>query len=990
MKSYLLDRILKKYIGDNSHQRILFVLPSKRSIVYTKNTVKKILEEQGRVAIFPECVTINEFVEQITGLITIPKLDALYYLYLSYKNVMQIEIDPYYKFVKWASMLLNDFNDLLMYHPDDEELQEKIFTNLKNIKEIEHWSLNREPLTENQQRYLNLMNHFYAIFKDFNHRLLKDRFVYSGLNYQEAVRKIKSKEIEDGKSLASIDKIIFVGLNALTPAEKVIINYFKDTGKAKFYWDYDRYYTDNDKQEAGFFLRENFKEFGLEQDNQQEKSFFDEEKNIEIVTATNDVEEAMYVQRCLKHLLEKNNTLDDTAIILNKPQNLNLILSAIPKGVEYNVSMEYPLYYTSAYQLLLEFLRVFLDFEKHQDKKGLIYYKRFNAILNNPFFKQYLWKMYQIIEDKINSILEDVINKNKIYISLEKDTIFSENDEDKAKLKEVFLKLFKINDDKTNFVKNTLDFYDDYLNFSVEENDDIITINIVQTIVEQLNRVYYTLINDKENVFETANDIFVITQQILSRESVAFKGEPMKGLQIIGVLESRLLDFENIIIPYMNEGVFPPNHQKMSFFPYYDLRQYFKLPTHHNDDAVFAYLVYRLLHAPKNIFISYNNSDDTDNKLLRENIGELSRYIQQIKYELKEEKPNIKVSEKILNIQSEKSNIREITIEKNEELINELKLKEFSPTSLITFLDCSLKFYFQHILNLKEESDATETVEENILGNIFHKFMSELYSTKDILNDNNFVIPEKLEKYTTNDEYIISVIKSEIEQLNLEHKGEILIQEEVLKEDIKNFLKKELKFMQENKVKIVYVENAQNKSNAVSLKTKKGDIKIKGIPDRIDYVVNKNTYRIVDYKSSFKSSDNMEFNVLTNFISGEKLIEKQSEIFKIKKQLQLIIYIYYAYKNNLIPDNFQHITGLILPLIDRTKSNDFGKHILADKNGTVKYFTEQEIESKIENSLANVFDEIILNTDYPFQQTKQSSKYRNVCQYCAFNYICKR
>lgn len=125
MKSYLLDKILKKYIGDNSHQRILFVLPSKRSIVYTKNTVKKILEEQGRVAIFPECVTINEFVDQITGLITIPKLDALYYLYLSYKNVMQKEIDPYYKFVKWASMLLNDFNDILMYHPDDESCKKK-------------------------------------------------------------------------------------------------------------------------------------------------------------------------------------------------------------------------------------------------------------------------------------------------------------------------------------------------------------------------------------------------------------------------------------------------------------------------------------------------------------------------------------------------------------------------------------------------------------------------------------------------------------------------------------------------------------------------------------------------------------------------------------------------------------------------------------------------------------------------------------------------
>lgn len=984
MKSYLLDEILRKYCVDNNiHQRVLFVLPSKRSILYTKNTIRRIFEEQEKTAVFPECITIDEFIELISGLITLPKIDALYYLYLSYKKVIQENCEPFNRFIKWAPMLLNDFNDILMYHPDDESLQEKIFTNLKDIKEIEHWSLNREPLTKNQQRYLNLMNNFYNIFKDFNERLLKDRYVYSGLNYQEAVRKVKSKEIENNNWIASINKIIFVGLNALTPAEKIILGYFKKQGKGQFYWDYDIYYTDDDRQEAGIFLRENFKEFGREPD--RKESFFDEEKKIEIVTATNDVEETMYVKHCLMDLLEKNKTLENTAIVLNKPQNLNLILSAIPEGVEYNVSMEYPLYYTSGYQLLLEFLRLFLDFEKHKDKKGLIYYKRFNAILNNPFFKQYLLKIYKIREDNINFILQDVINKNKIYISLEKDIVFSENDEDRTKLKEVFLKLF-VYSDKTNFIKNIIDFYDEYLNLLIEENNDIISINIVQTILEQLNRVHYILINDKENVFQNEMDVFVITQQILSREAVAFKGEPMRGLQIIGVLESRLLDFENIIIPFMNEGIFPPNHQKLSFIPYYDLRRHFHLPTHYNDDAVFAYLIYRLLHAPKNVFISYNNSDDADNRLLNENIGELSRYIQQIKYELKEEKTNIKVEEKKLNICPDKFSLREITIEKKDDLVNILKSKEFSPTSLITYLDCSLKFYFQYILNLEESGDATETLEENILGNIFHKFMSELYSTKDVLDQNNFIIPENLEKYTNDDEYILSMIVSEINQLNLDHKGEILIQEELLKEDIKNFLRKELEFVKKNTVKIVYVESSHKKNYGICLKTNYGEIKIKGIPDRIDYVKNLNAYRIVDYKSSFKNSDSMDFNGLMNFFSIGDILMKQTEFYKFRKQLQLIIYIYYAYKNKLVPEDFNKITGLILPLIDKTKNNDFGKYILEDKDNIVKYFTENEIKKEIEDVLSNIFNDVVLDHNKPFKQTTNS----RMCMYCAFNYICKR
>ncbi|GAB4206634.1 MAG: PD-(D/E)XK nuclease family protein [Bacteroidia bacterium] len=978
MKSNLLNKVLNDYVSDVSDKkdRVVFVLPSKRSIYVAKHILKDIFIEKNKTAAFPEMITINEFMEKLTGLIILSNIDLLYYLYLSYKKFFNNEnANPYHSFVKWAGMLLNDFNDVLISHPDDNETQNRIFTNLKDIREIEHWSLNREPLSENQKSYLDLMNKFYSIFTDFNTSLINNGYAYGGLNMQEAVRMIK-----EGKCsyVNEVGKFVFVGLNAITPAEKIIFNHLKKHNKADFYWDYDEYYTDNSLHEAGKFLRENFKEFGINENNKQTESYFTREKNIQIASANNDVEEALYVKKVLADLKSKNSSLDDTAIILHKPESLHLILSAIPEDVEYNVSMEYPLYLTPAYQFVMQMLRIFVQLPNSEENSNRIYHKQFINLFLNPFFKDYAYRQLQVSDYVIDFIVDAIKKQNRIYISIDDEKFFCQPDEKAGKnIKDKFLIIFKERD-INKIVSNINDWLDAYLNTLRASDGDYLTINVVQTISGQLSRIEDIVKTDNGEVFRSIKDIYVLIQQILSREAVAFKGEPLKGLQIIGLLESRLLDFENIVIPFMNEGVFPPDHQKISFLPY-DLRMYYQLPTHHNDDAIFSYLFYRNLHQPSHIFLSYNNSESRDEKGIRTNAGEQSRYIQQIIYELSQHK-NIHISNVHIQTAAGNNTGLPITINKTEGIIAQLKSIQYSPTSISTYIDCSLKFYFNYVLKLKKEDETAEELQADMEGKIFHKVMSEVYSKLDVLKEDKTIDTNKLKQLIEQPQEIFNIIDKEIKEQNLEMKGKVLIQEALLKEDILQFLKRELESILKNnsQIQIIYTEGGDSTDKKmVAL----NNIQLYGIPDRIDYVKNESLYRIVDYKSSFSPEyDKMDYQDLI-----DKLDDINENKKNINKQLQLLIYMYYAIQSGMIPSNAEYLAGVILPLRLKAKNEndrDINRYVQMneshkiDKNGL----------QKIVGSLNKIFDDWILHPQKPFTQT--SNTY--ICQYCQFADICKR
>lgn len=982
MRSQLLDTILEKYLEEIPSKNFLFVVPSKRSAFYGKDKLKKKLAEKKVSCLMPLFITPDELIEHITDLIILSKTDLLYHLYKSYKKVFNEKADEYHIFIKWANMLLNDFNDILMAYPGNTEKQKQIFTTLRDIKDIEHWSLNREPLSENQKKYLELMSSFYEIFTDFNQHLLENNYAYSGLAYQKAVQNINDNILVS--FINRIDTFIFVGLNAINPAEKIIYTKLKNNKKALFYWDYDRYYTEDINHEAGKFLRENFLEFNNEI--KKETSFFEQKKTFFIASASNEVEEALFIKKTLSEIKAKDPELKNVAIILNKPDNLNLILSAVPEGVEYNVSMEYPLYLTSAYQFLMQMFRIFND----DSSKDAVYYKNFINLILNPFFKHYAYYALRLEERIIQQMVNLIKKQNIIYFPLKlseklKNAIFIGMSEQEKQIKELnlsaFLSIFT-NKNVSDILKAVVDLFNNYLALLIQnEKKDIILINILQSIVEQLNRIEDIIQSDDGVVFTSMKDIYAFLQQVLSKESVAFRGEPLRGLQILGLLESRLLDFDTIIIPFMNEGYFPSNHYKPSFLPF-DLRTHYQLPTYYNDDAISSYLFYRNLHQPKDIYISYNNIENTEDIGIRSNAAEQSRYIQQIVYELSQNK-NITVHTPSIRIIDQGSDIENtIEIEKTKDIIEQLKNLVYSPTSVTTYLDCSLKFYFNYILKLKIPDDAAEELRSDMEGVIFHKVMSCIFHK---YQQKSIDIDEIKHQYIEKPDEIKSIIHTEIAKLNLENKGKVLIQTEILCEDMIKFLHQLIQEYNNKNINIQYIENTEDAVNNDIVEL--NGIKLYGRPDRIDYLPDDNLYTIIDYKSSFyESYDSMNFFDIENIFDDSTKKQKN-----INKQIQLLIYIYYAFEKQLIQSDIKndhiYVTGAILPLkLKKLDNSIIHLHQYIKNNNDILKINATEIKSKIIPIIERIFNELILNNKKNFGQTQNL----NTCTYCDFNTICKR
>ncbi len=974
MKSVLLDEILREYIEKEWHQKkVVFVLPSKRSAHYAREKLKSICSDKKMSLVVPEFLSPDELIERITGLITLSQIDLIYYLYLSYQNILNDEAEEYFKFVKWAPVLLNDFNDVGMFLPNDATKQKNIFTNLKNIKEIANWSLNREPLSEKQKQYLNFMEKCYDIFCDFNNTLIQNGYAYAGLNYQKAVEQLTSTSLP--AFITQKDLFVFVGLYAITPAEHKIYDSLKKMNKALFYWDYDPYYL-KQEHEASVYFHKNFEAFGK---NEITHSKFDEEKSIGIFSCSGEIEETLCVKKILTDLLNRDSELNDTAIILNKPENLELILSAIPENINYNVSMEFPLSRLSAFHFIIQVIKVFLSMDKDNKKVDKIYHKNFTAIFLNPFFKNYMRLNGVAVssddgdKNPVFKIIQLIQKYNKIFIHIPNDNIFEFLEKEKnqidsddiCKIKE-FLEIFH-HTDKKEIISSLQTIFQTYLmKLNSDEKRDIVNINIAQSILGQLNRIQSILENDADKVIKTIRDLYALVFQIMSKESVSFKGEPMAGLQILGLLESRLLDFENLIFPFMNEGIFPPDTHEVSFFPY-DLRAYYQLPLRDKDDAIYSYLFYRNLQHSRNIYLTYNISI-VENKKLKNNKGEESRYVQQVRYELKE-KPNIQVSDFKIKKPFSFNAPEPISIEKTDEIIGKLKQIIYSPSSIITYLDCSLKFYFRYVLKLRENEEVSEDLEANMEGTIFHKVMADVFKSA---KDNNDILDlNKLKQIDKS--FIEEKVNKEIMSHNYELKGKTLIQAQILTDEIFDLIKKECKAIEENnlKLKIIYLEEpAESRQKDEGIPLCLYDIHLSGIPDRIDFDIHTSTYRIIDYKSSISDRDILDFNKINN----ETYLGRKN--YKtINKQLQLLIYMYHAIcKKNMIPKPIQKMEGIIVPLRDGCEEK------------TIYHKIENFDINLIESAIQHFFINYILNKDDDFQQTGNT----NLCQYCEFNYICKR
>jgi hypothetical protein len=834
MQSFIsetLDDILQT---TKSFENVVFILPSQRAKVFVKQTFK----DKISVGFLPEMLNIEQFIYQISGVQKADNIQLLFHFYTIYKSTEK-NPDSFDTFSTWALTVLQDFNEIDQHLINTKE----IFTYLRDIERLRKWSVKgtfkETELIKDHYSFLEKLNNYYTAFYQF---LLDKNIGYQGLMYREA-----SKKVDVFLDKNTDKKFFFIGFNALNKAEEFLFQKVLGNGNSEIYWDIDEAFF-NSNHQAGKFIRKYKKEWKYFEKNKLKSlgNSFLAAKKIQVIGAAKNNTQIKYIGE----ILEENPDFKNTALVLADETLLPITLSSLPKNINaINITMGYPLKDIPTTSLLFSVFQLFVSQDKLQKKiTNEFYYK--DVI---RFFKHQ--SIYGLISN-VDVFTSEIAAENQTFISEILLVKFLENQP--IEVKKVILNLFKAFDSVSNFIEKIIDL----INLLKED------VNALEK--EYLFRFYtvFTQLKTLQNEFEYFTDLKTLSlffRQLIGSESLSFQGEPLKGLQLMGMLETRVLDFENIILASANEGVLPASNQQNSFIPF-DVKVEFGLPTYREKDAIFSYHFFRLIQRAKNIFILYNTEHDVFGS------GEKSRFVTQL------EMMRTDIVHKIISpkVVAQKTELKEIV--KNElvfERLKELAKQGFSPSSLTNYLYNPVAFYKQKILRIKEFDDVEETVAHNTLGTVVHETLDELYKPfiGQFLTSDDLLEMEKIAK-----ELVVKHFKIQFKNGDLSTGKNRLIFE-VAKRFVTNFLTQEKLLLKDKKNQLKIIATEENLSAEIEIDGIDFPIKIHGNVDRVDEL--NGEIRIIDYKSGMVQSSELKV------LDFEQLRAKEQY-----KAIQVLLYGY--------------------------------------------------------------------------------------------------
>jgi hypothetical protein len=837
MQGFITDVLLDLKKKNVDFSELKFILPSRRSGVFLKRELSKLLKN----TIFaPEIFSIEEFVKDISELNSISNVDLLFEFYSVYLNIDGLsEKDSFDAFVKWAQILLQDFNEIDRYLIDSSH----IFDYLTALKKIEEWNL--EIKKTSSKRYLNLWKNINNYYKNLTSVLVSKGQGYQGLIYREAVNNLQSY-IQNNNN----NEYVFLGFNALNKAESIILQEFLETGLAQIYFDCDIAFVEDKFHSAGKFIREH-KEWPYFRSNSFNwlTNKYAQKKNITIISTPKGIGQA----KSVGEILIKKESFSDIAVVLADENLLSPIINELPNKVNsLNITMGFPLRNIPLTSLIERLLLI------HQNKPHKYYYKDVTSVLSHQSIQQLF---IGLGFGDTNQIISRITLDNHILIPLEDLQYLSQGGDSIINL------LFSSWDDNPQKAIDSCISLVYHLKEVYSKNKEKNQLNL-----EYLYRFYELFIalnklHRNYNYITSIKVLYGIFKELLHSETLDFQGEPLQGLQIMGMLESRVLDFETVIITSVNEGILPSGKTDNSFIPF-DLKLQYGLPTYKEKDAVYCYHFYRLIQRAKNIYLIYNSEPDV---LLG---GEKSRFITQMEVEGVHKVEHLVYTPSNHPIKSVQS-----IIQKTPNVISKLKdvaTKGFSPSSLSNYIRNPIDFYSQKVLGIKEYEEVEETVAANTLGTVVHNSLEDLYKPfegKTISIDKlKGVIP----KVNSN---VNSHFKKVYKKGDID-KGMNLIIFEIAKRYVHNFIQSEIEQLKRgHEIKLLHTE--YQLSVPVNIPDIGIPVSLVGTIDRID--IYDGTLRIIDYKSGKVEQSQLEI------IDWEDIT---TDYKKYSKSFQVLTYAY--------------------------------------------------------------------------------------------------
>ena len=912
-----LNKIAQKLFAEHQDElsSIVVVFPSRRAHVYfteeLSNTIKKPIW-------LPRFYSIEDLFFHVLNYSKISKLELFFQFYNIYKTSVKDpqSLDQCYK---WAVLLLEDFNEI------DQDCVDyiKLFNHLSDLKRLDSWDLNINTSSEHIYSYLSFFKELRVLYEKLRLKLTKHKLSYSGLT--QRLLSESPASISDWMKKNNYKKIVFVGLDALTVAQEKIINYLLTEKLCNVYWDTDHYFINNPRQESGKFLRK-YRKRWPELFTDVNNDFIIKPKTIKLFAASKNIVQSKLLGDLLLDKKYSRNDIKRVAIILPNESLLLPVLESIPSFIkDINVTMGYNLINHPIVSIYFDLLEIYVNQKIVQTPMPEHILRTIDLfrVLENPYCNSFA--------ETANSLSDVLLQLKKSGLKYINKSQFNQffNNTKASVISDVLLKTINNVHDVINvFEELTIDILELIKNKNSVSNIESQCLFEIDDILQSLANLLKTLEEDLD-----LKTFYILFKDIIKSRKLNFIGEPLKGIQIMGLLEARTIDFDEVFLLSANEGHLPPVTMRNSFIPV-EVRFAFSLRTYLDRDAIYANHFFNLIKRPDNIHILYNN----DNSSSSFSTGEKSRFLQQLIYEVNTyNNHNMSIVEDFVATPFQMdSGDSKIAIKKDKFIINRLNRLSsdgFSASAINLYFYCKRQFYFEKILQIKEDKLDNINLDTVQMGLVIHYILKQLYQP--YLEKQLTIQSIKSMQTRVSDCLDVALSKHNIQEVK---KGKNFLAIKAMERIIKNFLLYELNDVKKgNKIIIKYLDDKNDfPPQPLSLQTTQNTVRIKGIIDRIDTY--NNQYRIIDYKTgSVKKSELHSLNF--------------SDLQEKPKLLQLLLYALLFNKNK------KHLNSPIVAGIINLRAKSFQvQYCSINQNHAITQEVLGSFEQKLGDLILQILD----------------------------------